>query len=80
MIDIQLKRKHRVLGRIKAQPYSPRTGNSHGPNKDNLPALQPCGRAKAGAKVFVPQPHVHRPKVLDVSWNGRKLTKVLIDA
>jgi len=60
MIDIELKAKYTDRSPIKNQPYKPRTGNSHGPNKDSLPARQPCHRAKAGAKVFVPQRHVHR--------------------
>lgn len=58
-MDIELKRKYRTNKAMKNQPYSPRTGNSHGPARDKLPALQPCGRAAAGAKVFVPGPLIN---------------------
>lgn len=55
-MEIELKRKYLIKRSITSQPYSPRTGNSHGPQKDKLPARQPCKRASAGAKTFVPTP------------------------
>ena len=46
----------------------PRTDNSHGPLRSHLPALQPCRRAAAGAKVFspLPQRQTGRTRVLNI--------------
>lgn len=52
-MDIQLRAKYRTLRPIQGFPAKARTGNSHGPTKDKMPANVPCKRALAGAKSFV---------------------------
>lgn len=52
-MNIELRSKYRTLRPIMGYPAKARTGNSHGPTKDKMPAHVPCKRATAGAKVFV---------------------------
>lgn len=52
-MNIELKAKYRTSRPTQGYPAKPRTGNSHGPTKDKMPAHQPCKRATAGAKTFV---------------------------
>src|SRR5688572_27258355 len=70
-MNIRLKGKYLRKGAplVIGYPARPRTDNSHGPVRDKLPALQPCRRASAGAKVFTPAPqnHADRRRVLIVS-------------
>ena len=55
-------------------PARPRTDNTHGPVHDRLPALQPCRRAAAGAKVFTPTPQKNTGvrRVLNIEYGGKQ--------
>lgn len=52
-MNIELKAKYLSDRPMQGYAAKPRTGNSHGPTKDKMPAHQPCKRATAGAKTFV---------------------------
>lgn len=61
-----LRGKYTTDRPIQGFPAKARTGNSHGPTRDKVPAKVPCKRAPCG-KTFTPDKHVHRAMVMRVN-------------
>lgn len=70
----RLKGKYRRVGAPAVIGFSarPRTGNSHGLQKDKEPALQPCGRAPGGYKGKWNVGQTATPMVMVVTYGGKK--------
>lgn len=78
-----LKGKYRYVRSTMGFPARPRTDNTGHPRRDQLPALHPCKRASAGAKVFAPTPQpntgVRRVLIINAfagkrTWGWERIT------
>lgn len=79
-MNIELKAKYRTSRPTQGYPAKPRTGNSHGPTKDKMPASVPCKRATAGAKTFGTEKHEARKRVMLVNaLTGQRRMEDLAD-